>query len=133
MRDFNNKGRLHIEGDFNINDASNNDYKLLINCTNDELLHEKIFRNENLKNEFKEKIRSFLPIYVLFTVLVLLFALCAFLYGMSDLFTFIFGASSVLTSSLSVYLTFEKNEFEIQETIAIKSIDLILKSRRFKE
>ena len=61
MRDFNNSGDIHVNGDLNVGDHAKNEFKLYINCTNEELIADRPFRKGNIKIEQKRKIKRLIP------------------------------------------------------------------------
>lgn len=130
MRDFNNDGNLHIGGNLSIHDESQNEHKLLIHCTSDVLLEERPFRKENLRIEFKRKLKRLSPFYGVAVILFLIAATFAQINGKPDLVAYAFGAGSLAIAYLSLKATVEPNSFELEEQEAIRQINNILKSRR---
>ena len=58
MRDFNNKGEISVEGDFNVTDNFHTEHKLYIHCSNEELLTDRPFRVGNIKIEQSKKFKD---------------------------------------------------------------------------
>ncbi|MDP3589608.1 MAG: hypothetical protein Q8R54_03615 [Methylobacter sp.] len=123
---------MNIGGDLNIIDNSQNEHKLLIHCSTEELLQERPFRQENLRLETKRKFKCLIPHLGFAAVLFLVAAIWAQINGKSDLVAFVFGASSLIVSFVSVRAILESNAFELQEQVAIHEINMILKSRRIE-
>ena len=48
MRDFTNGGDITAGGDITINDNSQNEHKLYIHCSNEELIEDRPFRQGNI-------------------------------------------------------------------------------------
>jgi hypothetical protein len=132
LRDFNNGGDLNVGGDFNITDNSQNEHKLLIHCTSDELLSERPFRQENIKLEKKRKLKRLLPLVGFSVIVILVAATWAQITGKSELATFILTVGSIIIGFASFKAMFEPNSFELQEQAAIKEINMLLKSRRIE-
>ncbi|MHC8381926.1 hypothetical protein [Pseudomonas sp. LB3P14] len=130
MRDFNNDGQINIHGDFNISDNSNNQHKLLIHCSNEELLQERPFRRENIKIEQKKKIRRLSPLYAIIVILLVATATWATIHGKTDIITLILGAASLLIGYQTLKATIDPNAFQVEEQNAVNEINKLLKQRR---
>ncbi len=130
MRDFNNGGDINVNGDFNITDNSQNEHKLLINCTTEELLQERPFRQENIKIEQSKKIKRLKPFYALSLLLFVAAALWAAFNGQTDLVSITMGAASLFLGYQSLKATLEPNAFQIEEQNAVNEINKLLKQRR---
>lgn len=130
MRDFNNDGEINVHGDFNVTDNSHNQHKLLIHCSNDELLQERPFRKENIRLEQARKVKRLKPFYALSVILLLAAAGWATMNGKADLASFIMGGAPLLLGYLSLKATLEPNSFQIEEQNAVNEISKLLKQRR---
>lgn len=130
MRDFNNGGDINVGGDFNVTDGSNNEYKLLIHCSSEELLQERPFRQENIKIEQSNKIRRLKPFYAINLMLFIAAALWAAYHGKTDLVSIAMGAASLFMAFLSMKATLEPNAFQVEEKNAVNEINKLLKQRR---
>lgn len=130
MRDFNNGGDINVNGDFNITDNSQNEHKLLINCTTEKLLQERPFRQENIKIEQSKKIKRLKPFYALSLLLFVAAALWAAFNGQTDLVSIAMGAASLFLGYQSLKATLEPNAFQIEEQNAVNEINKLLKQRR---
>ena len=130
MRDFNNGGDINVTGDFNLTDSSQNEHKLFINCSNEELIQERPFRQENIKIEQSKKIKQLKPYYGISLVLFVAAALWAAYNGQTDLASIAMGAASLLLGFKSLKATLEPNAFQIEEQNAVNEISRLLKQRR---
>lgn len=130
MRDFNNGGDIKVNGDLNINDNSNNAFKLYIHCTNEELLADRPFRAENIKIEQRKKINRLKPFYALTVLLAFSAAIWAMYNGKTDLITILMGGVSAFLGYHSLIMTVEPNKFQKEEQAAVNEISKILKQRR---
>lgn len=130
MRDFNNDGQININGDFNLNDSSHTEHKLLINCSSAELLQELPFRQENIRIEQAQKVRRLRPLYALCIILFVATAALAVLNGKGDLASFLMGGASLFVGCLSLKATVEHNAFQVEEQNAVNEINKLLKQRR---
>lgn len=129
MRDFKSRD-IKVDGDFNVIDNSHNQHKLLVNCSSEELLAERPFRQENMRIEQKRKINRLLPLYGVCLIMFVAAAILAMLNGMQDLMTIILGAGSLFIGFLALKATIEPNAFQAEEQSAINEISKILKQRR---
>ncbi len=132
MRDFSNGGEINVNGDFNVTDNSQNEHKLLINCSSEELIQERPFRQENIKIEQSKKIKRLKPFYGLSIVLFVSAALWAAYNGQTDLVSIAMGAASLFIGFQSLKATIEPNAFQIEEQNAVNEINKILKQRRIE-
>ncbi|MCP8900375.1 hypothetical protein [Gilvimarinus xylanilyticus] len=130
MRDFNNNGGINVKGDFNVTDNSHNEHKLLIHCSNEELLRERPFRQENIKIEQGRKVKRLKPFYAVALILLLAAAAWGAWEGKTNLVSILLGAGSFLIGFQSIRATFEPNPFQIEERNAVNEINKILKQRR---
>lgn len=119
-----------MEGDFNVTDNSRNEQKLLIYCSNEELLRERPFRQENIKIEQGSKVKRLKPFYALSLLLLLAAAGWGAWEGKTNLVSILLGAGSFLIGFQSIRTTFESNPFQIEERNALNEINKILKQRR---
>lgn len=131
MRDFMNSGDMKVNGNLIINDHSQNDVgKLLINCTSDELIQERPFRQENLQLERKRKTKKAFPFLSFAVIIFIIASVWGKICGDPDLISFSLGIASLLIGIASIKYVVEPNAFEIREKFAVREINLILKSRR---
>ncbi len=130
MRDFNNDGQINVHGDFNVTDNSQNQHKLLVNCSNEELLHERPFRQENIRIEQARKVGRLRPVYALSVLLFAAAAAWASINGKTDVASFIMGGASLFLGYQSLKATIEPNAFQIEEQNAVNEVTKLLKQRR---
>lgn len=130
MRDFNNGGDLNVSGDLIVGDRSENIGKLLVNCTNEELLQERPFRKENLRLERNRKLKAVIPILGTAVIMFIGSALWSTFNGKSDMASVFLGIGSLIVGYAALKGVAEPNDFEHQEREALREIRLILKSRR---
>jgi hypothetical protein len=130
LRDFNNGGDINVDGDFNVNDNSQNEHQLLIHCSSERLLEERPFRKENIKIEQKKKMGRLKPLYALSLILFVVAATWAAFNGKTDLVSIIMGAASLFVGFQSLKATIEPNSFQVEEQNAVNEINKILKQRR---
>ena len=130
MQDFNNNGQINVQGDFNVTDNSHNQHKLLIYCSNEELLEERPFRQENIRLEQARKIKRLRPLYVLCVLLFASAAAWATINGKGDLASFLMGAGGLFVGFQTLKATIEPNGFQIEEQNAVNEINKLLKQRR---
>jgi len=131
MRDFNNSGQINIqEGNINISDNHTENYKLLIHCSNAELMNERPFRVENIKLEQRRKVKKLIPMY--FICACMFVATIYYIYFTQDkeIPSLIWGAGSFIVGYRALIATTSKNEFQREEQEAIDEIDKLLKQRR---
>ena len=91
MRDLKNDGQISVHGDFNVFDYSKNEYKPLIECSNEELFLERPLRQENIRYEQAKKVKRLKPFYALSAILFFAAAGWAMINGKTDLASFIMG------------------------------------------
>lgn len=130
MRDFSNGGDIKAGGDINISDNSQNEYKLYIHCSSEELIADRPFRQGNIKLEQKRKIKRLAPFYGLSVLLFISAAAWSTFNGQKDLASLMMKAGSLLLGIMSVTLTIEPNAFQVEERYAVNEINKILRQRR---
>lgn len=130
MRDIFTGGNVHVAGNVNITDNSHQEHKLLVQCSNEELMHERPFRQENIRLEGQRKVGRLLPFIGVAILLFVVASAWAQLNGKVDLVAFISGLGSMILGAASIKAAVTPNAFERQERHALREIDLILRSRR---
>lgn len=130
MRDFTNGGDINVGGDFNLTDASENDHKLLQQCTSQELFAERPFRQENIRIEQRKKVKQLQPFYALTVILSVAAASWAYYNGMRDMGSVLMGAGALFLGYQSLKATVEPNAFQLNEQRAVDECSLLLKQRR---
>lgn len=125
MRDFNSGD---INGDVTINDNST-EHKLLIHCSNEELIHEEQHRHEILRKE-KSRQRSVFLKFALFSALMLGAAFVWFqITGSHSIASTILGAIGAISGYVTLTQSSEKTEFENRQIAALNEIHMILRER----
>lgn len=131
MRDFNNNGQINIQqGSINISDNNSENYKLLIYCSNEELINEKPFRIGNIKLEQKRKIKKLIPMYFICACMLIVSLYYIYFTQDKEIPSLIFGAGSFFIGYRALIETIAQNEFQKEEQEAINEIDKLLKQRR---
>lgn len=131
MRDFNNNGQINIEqGNINISNSYSNNYKLLIYCSNDELMNERPYRIENIKSEQKRKVKRMMPIYFICTCIFIFSLYYIFFTNDKEIPSLLFCAGSFILGFRMLIETISHNAFQREEQEAINEIDKLLKQRR---
>ncbi|WP_434155794.1 hypothetical protein [Pseudomonas sp. JZ134] len=127
MRDFN-SGDIH--GDVTINDnSSNTEYKLLIHCTNEELLLEERHRSELLRRERSRK-NGFTWKFIAFSALLLLIAAGWFyIQGAMNTVTLLIGAAGVITGMATLQQADKQTPFEQRQIATLNEIHTLLRER----
>ncbi|MGY2261510.1 hypothetical protein [Pseudomonas sp. SDO55104_S430] len=128
MKDIKSGRDINIHGDLTINDNSPS-YKLLIHCSNEELIEEEKHRRRNLNKEKTAKFRRFIPIWA-FSALALAFAAFWFwLHGKMDVFSLLIGVAGLILGFSSLNMYEKPNEFEQRQNNALEEIHNILRDR----
>ncbi len=130
MRDLKNDGQISVHGDFNVFDYSKNEYKPLIECSNEELFLERPLRQENIRYEQAKKVKRLKPFYALSAILFFAAAGWAMINGKTDLASFIMGSASLFLTYQSLKATIVPNSFQVEEQNAVNEISKLLKQRR---
>lgn len=130
MRDINNGRDINVGGNFNITTNSQSEHKLLVHCSNEELLQERPFRQENIEIEQERKIKRLMPFYFLTVFLFGVAAIMAWVSGRNDIVTLALGLGSLAIGFISIKLTFVPNTFQIEEQNVVREINKILRQRR---
>jgi hypothetical protein len=116
-----------VHGNFNVSDNYTGEYKLLIHCSNDELLRERPHRIGNIKLEQKRKKRGLFPLYVL-SICTVIIAIC--LWVITSNYSIPSFMLAILSCVLSLMTTIQPNSFQLEEQRAILEINKILRQRR---
>ena len=125
MRDFNAK---NIGGNVIINDSSS-EYKPLVQCSIEELLHEEMHRRSLLDKERSRKNRLFLWCIVA----AILFLVAAYIWyqfkGEHSLGSSVIGVIGVLIGFTTFSGSDYKSEFEKRQIATLNEINMILRER----
>lgn len=127
MRDFNSGD---IAGDVNIIDNSNNNqFKLLIHCDNEELLHEEVHRWGLVKQERNKRLTGVLWIFAFCAVLLLIAAGWYFITGKMELINSLIGGAGVVVGLINLANADKPTEFEVRQLNTLKEINTLLRER----
>ena len=127
MRDSNVGGSIHAGRDVHIGDG--NSYKLLTQCSNEELREEELHRNSLLKKERKRKTDIMVPIFCIAAVLVVVAAVWYFIRGQMNTVSALTGFAGLVVAYVNLQKGEEKSEFEQRQLAALNEINLILRER----
>jgi predicted anti-sigma-YlaC factor YlaD len=128
LRDFN-SGDIH--GDVTINDnSSNTDYKLLIHCSNEELLHEEQHRQDLLRKERSRKSWVTWRFIALSALLLLIAAGWFYIQGEMNSVTLLVGAAGVMTGMATLKQVEQQTPFEQRQIATLNEINTLLRERR---
>mgnify|MGYP001260778373 CR=1 FL=1 len=130
MRDFNSRD---IHGDVNINDNSNNsEYKLLINCSNEELVREEAHRQNLLSDERSRRLGITWKFLGLSALLLLAAAGWFYIKGAVDTASLIIGGAGVLVGIATLQRADKPAAFEQRQLATISEIRTLLRERGFR-
>ena len=132
MRDFNSDGDIHVHGNMNVGDGNANGdaYKLFPECSNEALLRERPYRQENYRLEQTRKVQKLKPFYALSAILFAAAATWATFNNRADLASLAMGFASILLAYNSLRATLTPNAFQLEEQAAVSEINKILRQRR---
>ncbi|CAH7231540.1 conserved hypothetical protein [Vibrio chagasii] len=125
MRDFN---ANQINGDVNINDNST-EHKLLIHCSNEELLHEEIHRRDVLSKERSRKNNVLFKLLGFCASAFVLAAIWYWIKGQVDLISGMLGFASIALTLLFLQEGEKTTEFERRQIQALNEINMLLRER----
>lgn len=131
MRDFSAGGDINIGGDIHIIDNSAQP-KLLVQCSNDELVEERRHRGMLLKQEAKAKWKRLTTAWVGAGVVLCAVSLYLYLTGDTNLAGFVLGGGGIMVGMASVKVLERPNEFEARQMAALNEIRMILRERGFE-
>ena len=127
MRDFN---AGNINGDVTINDSSKQEeYKLLIHCNNDELLHEEAHRRKVLYKERRRKYKITIKILAGCGMLLLFAGGWFFFKGHWDVVSALTGLAGGLFGFATLSGADTPTAFEKRQIDALNEIDTLLRER----
>lgn len=129
MRDIKAGRDINVDGQLIINDNSQQEYKLLIHCTNEELLDEEPHRKQNLAHERKAKLNRFLGFIALAALLVCCAAVWYWFNGKMDAFALVSGVAGLMLGFASLKIWEHPTEFEQRQIDALREIHMILRER----
>ena len=128
MRDFNVGNNLDVKGDLHINDNSNQS-KLLIDCSNDELLDERNHRKDLLSSERKSKWKRMAIVWLGAGCILGIIAIWFYFQDKPNLSSLVLGIGGLLVAFASVKIFEHPTEFEARQVHALNEIRLILRER----
>lgn len=128
MRDINAGRDIKVDGDFVVNDNSQQ-YKLLIHCSNEELLAEEPSRRQQLKDERKAKLNKFLAFIAVAATLIFVSGVWQWFNGKMDAFALITGAAGFMVGLASLKVFERQTEFEQRQIAALNEINMLLRER----
>lgn len=128
MRDVNAGRDINIDGDFVINDNSQQ-YKLLIHCTNEELLTEEPHRLQQLKEEQKSKLNRFVGFIAFASTLAFVAGVWFWFQGKVDLFSLVTGGAAFMVGLASLKIYEHPTAFEQRQLSALSEINMLLRER----
>lgn len=129
MRDFKAGRDINVNGDVVINDDSTQIGKLLINCTDEELFHERAHRKSVLWGERKRKLSRLVVAWVFSGLLLTGGAIYLYSVGRTEFSSLLLGLGSIAIGLGSIKVFIEPNEFEQRQYSALKEIEYILRER----
>ncbi len=129
MRDFKAGRDINVSGDVVINDDSTQISKLLVNCTNDELVNERSHRKSVLWGEKKRKLSRLVLAWVFAGVILTVAAIYFYTQGQKDFSSLVLGLGGLAVAFGSIKLFIEPNEFEQRQHAALREIEYILRER----
>jgi len=130
MDDFKAGRDIKVDGDVNINNGSNDEYKLLLECTNDELHEERVHRTGVLKDEIKRKRKHILSLLKVALIVIVIIAAWYQLVGEIDLVMMIVAGMGVfLPIASAIKLSDRQTVFEIRQINALNEIAMLLRER----
>lgn len=128
MRDVNAGRDINVDGDFVVNDNSQQ-YKLLIQCTTEELLAEEPHRLQRLKEERKAKLNRFLGFIAFAATLVFVAAVWYWFQGKMDQFSLVSGVAAFMVALASLNIFERPTMFEQRRLAALAEINMLLRER----
>lgn len=127
MRDINN-GDINAGRDVIFNDQSSQS-KLLVECTNEELIEEERHRASVLSKEKSRRRGIFIRFFVFAGILVLFAVGWARFNGDADLVSFLSGAGGLLLAVANLKAMEKPSAFEARQIAALEEINMILRER----
>ena len=130
MRDVR-TGDISAGRDVVISDQSDQP-KLLVQCTNEELLEEEQHRRRILRKEESRRLRFHVPIFVVAGLLFLVAVVSFHVQGGLNMVNFLFAAGSIGLVSINVKVMEQPSVFQIRQRVALEEINMILRERGFR-
>lgn len=128
MRDFKAGRDINVEGDVHINDNSTQP-KLLVICTNEELLEERNHRKVLLSQERKAKWKRLALAWLVVAIGLGVVSIWLYFNGKKDLSSLLLGLGGIVLGIASIKVLEKPNIFEQRQLAALNEIRLILRER----
>lgn len=131
MRDFRANGDINVHGDVVITDNSQQTYKPLTQCSNEELRAERSHRFQLLEEEKNRKSRFALSFILIAVIAGIVLAAWYFISGKVELAMFGVGiAGVVMPVAASFKIAEQQTQFEARQIQALNEIQMLLRERR---
>ena len=130
MRDVR-TGDISAGRDVVIDDRSDQP-KLLVQCTNEELLEEEQHRRSILRKEESRLMRFHVPVFVVAGLLLLVAVVWFHVQGDFDMVSLLTGAGGIGLGLLNLKAMEQPSVFEIRQREALEEINMILRERGFR-
>ena len=130
MRDVR-TGDISAGGDIVINDQSHQP-KLLVQCTNEELLEEEQHRRSILRKEESRRMRIHVPVFVVAGLLLLGAVVWFHVQGDFNMVSFLTGAGGIGLGLVNLKAMEQPSAFQIRQRVCLEEIDMILRERGFR-
>jgi len=128
MRDFKAGRDINVGGDVHIHDESSHP-KLLVLCSNEELVDERVHRKAVLSGERKHKFKRLAFVWLVSGVVLAVGALWFYATGRSNFSSLLLGFGGLAIAFASVKVFEQPTEFEQRQLAALKEIHHILRER----
>lgn len=128
MRDLKAGRDINVDGDFIINDNSQN-HKLLMHCSNDELLAEEPLRRQRLSEERAVKFNRFLSFIAVAASLLFVAGVWGWFHGKMDFFSLTVGGAGFMVGVASLKIYERPTVFEQRQLAALAEINMLLRER----
>jgi hypothetical protein len=128
MRDFKAGRDINVGGDVHIHDGSTQP-KLLVLCSNEELLDERAHRKVVLSGERKRKIKRIAFAWLVSGVVLTAGAVWFYANGQSNFSSLLLGFGSLAVAFASIKVFEQPSDFEQRQLAALKEIHHILRER----
>ena len=127
MRDIT-TGHIEAGRDVIFNDQSNQP-KLLIQCTNEELIQEEKHRRDLLDKERKKRGSFFAKIFIISGLLIVFAMIWAHFQGNTNLVTLLSGGMGIIMALANIKAMDARSVFEERQIAALEEIHMILRER----
>ena len=128
MRDIKADRDINVKGDMIVNDQSQ-EYKLLIHCSNDELIAEEQHRHGVLEGERSAKLNRFMTALGIAATLLFIAGVWYWFRRNVDLFSFFTGGAGFIVGLASLKVYEKPTLFEQRQLAALQEIHMLLRER----